>query len=51
MDLNRYYRALIAGQMQAVESRRKLFLAGKLKSAQIEPEDWRLIVQMDEWQE
>lgn len=48
MDLNRLYRAKTAARMQAVEVRRKRFLAGKLKPADIEPDDWALIMQMDE---
>jgi hypothetical protein len=34
--------------MEAVEQRRKLFLAGKLKPKEISPEDWALILLMDE---
>lgn len=48
MDLNRYYRALMAGQMQAVDGRRKLFLQGKLKGKEIDAADWQQIIQMDE---
>jgi hypothetical protein len=49
MDLNRYYRAKIVGRMQAVEARRRLFLAGKLKGQDLDQEDWNLVLQMDEW--
>jgi hypothetical protein len=49
MDLNRLYRAKIAARMQAVEGRRKRFLEGKLKSKDIEADEWKLIVAMDEW--
>jgi len=49
MDLNRYYRAIQAGRLQAVEGRRQLFLQGKLKPKEIDAEDWRLITEMDEW--
>lgn len=49
MDLNRLYRARIAGRMQAVEGRRKRFLAGKIKPKEIEASEWELIVQMDAW--
>jgi hypothetical protein len=48
MDLNRLYRAKIAARMQAVEGRRKRFLEGKLKPKEISPEDWALILLMDE---
>jgi hypothetical protein len=49
MDLNRLYRARIAGRMQAVEGRRKRFLEGKIKPKEIDASEWELIVQMDEW--
>jgi hypothetical protein len=49
MDLNRLYRAKIAARMQAVEGRRKRFLEGKIKPKEIDADEWRLIVQMDEW--
>lgn len=49
MDLNRLYRAKIAARMQAVEGRRKRFLAGKIKPKEIDADEWKLIVQMDEW--
>lgn len=49
MDLNRLYRARIAGRMQAVEGRRKSFLAGKIKPKEIEAAEWELIVAMDAW--
>jgi hypothetical protein len=51
MDLNRYYRAILAARLQAVEGRRKLFFAGKLGPGEIDAEDWQLIQQMDEWEE
>jgi hypothetical protein len=51
MDLNRLYRAKIAARMQATEYRRKRFLEGKIKSNDIEPDEWKLITQMDEWAE
>jgi hypothetical protein len=35
--------------MQAVEGRRKRFLEGKIKPKEIDADEWRLIVQMDEW--
>ena len=49
MDLNRLYRAKIAARMQATEARRKRFLEGKIKPKEIDADEWRLIVQMDEW--
>jgi hypothetical protein len=49
MDLNRLYRAKVAARMQAVEVRRKRFLAGKLKPAEIDEDEWALIVRMDAW--
>ena len=49
MDLNRLYRAKIAMRMQTVEARRKRFLEGKIKPKDIEPEEWAIILQMDEW--
>jgi len=49
MDLNRLYRAKIAARMQAVEYRRRRFLEGKLKPADLDAEEWAIIVQMDEW--
>jgi hypothetical protein len=51
MDLNRLYRAKIVGRMQAVEARRRLFLAGKLRGGDLDQADWKLILQMDEWAE
>jgi hypothetical protein len=51
MDLNRLYRAKVAARMQAVEMRRKRFLAGALKPAEIDEDEWALIVRMDEWAE
>jgi hypothetical protein len=48
IDLNRLYRAKSAARMQAVEVRRKRFLAGKLKGSDLDADDWQLIVQMDE---
>jgi hypothetical protein len=49
MDLNRYYRALLAARLQAVEGRRKLLLEGKIKGKEIDAADWAIITQMDEW--
>jgi hypothetical protein len=49
MDLNRLYRAKIAARMQAVEGRRKRFLEGKLKGKELDQDDWRIILEMDEW--
>jgi hypothetical protein len=51
MDLNRLYRARVAARMQAVEMRRKRFLAGALKPGEIDEDEWALIVRMDEWAE
>jgi len=51
MDLNRLYRAKVAARMQAVEVRRKSFLAGKLKPAEIDEDEWALIGRMDSWAE
>ena len=51
MDLNRLYRAKVAARMQAVEMRRKRFLAGKLKPSEIEEDEWALVLAMDEWAE
>jgi hypothetical protein len=51
MDLNRLYRARVAARMQAVEMRRKRFLAGKLKPTELDEDEWALIVRMDEWAE
>lgn len=48
IDLNRYMRARAAGRYETVEARRKLFLAGKLKSEDIDADDWKLIAEMDE---
>ena len=51
MDLNRLYRAKVAARMQAVEMRRKRFLAGKLKPSEMDEDEWALIERMDEWAE
>jgi hypothetical protein len=51
MDLNRLYRAKVAARMQAVEMRRRRFLEGALKPAEIDEDEWALIVRMDEWAE
>lgn len=47
IDVNRLLRALEAKRMEAVEARRKLFLAGKLKAADLDADEWNLIVEMD----
>jgi hypothetical protein len=49
MDLNRLYRAKVAARMQATEYRRQRFLEGKIKPKDIDPDEWKLITQMDEW--
>jgi hypothetical protein len=51
MDLNRYYRARVAGRMQMVDQRRKLFLQGKIKGKDLDAAEWKLITQMDEWEQ
>lgn len=48
MDVNRLLRALEAKRMEAVEARRRLFLAGKLDAKDIDAEEWTLIAAMDE---
>lgn len=48
MDLNRFYRALLAGQMARVEQRRQMMLKGKIKGKDIDQEDWAIILTMDE---
>lgn len=47
IDLNRLLRARAAAQMEAVEERRRRFLAGKLEAKEIEPGEWKLIQEMD----
>jgi hypothetical protein len=47
MDLNRFYRAKLAGRMQETESIRKRFLAGKIKPKDIDEGTWKLILEMD----
>jgi hypothetical protein len=47
MDLNRFYRAKLAQQIQFVEERRKLFLQGKLKSKDLTVREWEMIVEHD----
>lgn len=49
MDLNRLQRAKMAARLQAVESRRKLLLEGKITGDKIERDEWALIQAMDEW--
>jgi hypothetical protein len=51
MDLNRLYRAKIAARMQLVEQRRKLFLQGKIKGKDLDAAEWKLITQMDAWEQ
>jgi len=48
IDLNRLMRALEAKRMEAVETRRTLFLAGKIEADKISPDEWNLIAEMDE---
>lgn len=47
IDLNRLLRARAAAQMEAVEQRRKRYLAGKLEAKELEPDEWKLILEMD----
>lgn len=48
VDVNRLLRAIDARRAQAVETRRRLFMAGKLQPDKIDEAEWNLIVEMDE---
>lgn len=48
IDANRLLRVLEAKRMEAVEARRKLFMAGKLKAIDLDADEWKLITEMDE---
>lgn len=48
MDLNRYKRAKIARGMEVLEGRRRLLLQGKLKPEDLDADEWRRMVAMDE---
>ncbi|GIV82787.1 MAG: hypothetical protein KatS3mg051_2141 [Anaerolineae bacterium] len=47
MDWLRYLRAMDAAEIERVERLRALQIAGKIKAADIAPEDWELIRQHD----
>ena len=49
MDLPRYLRAIDAENIEAVEERRRLMLAGKIGKDGMTPDDWAAIRQHDEW--
>lgn len=48
VDLNRLLRAQDAARLEAVEGRRRRFLEKKIKAADIEAGEWKLIMAMDE---
>jgi len=49
MDWPRYLRAIDAENIEAVEERRRLMLAGKIGKDGMTPDDWAAIRQHDEW--
>lgn len=49
MDWPRYLRALAAERIEAIEYRRRMWMAKKLKAEDITPEDWEAIQEHDEW--
>jgi hypothetical protein len=49
MNWPRYLRALEAERIEQVEDRRALYLAKKLKSEDLTPDDWTAIQQHDSW--
>ena len=49
MDWPRYLRAMNAEQVEAIEEKRKLFMADRIEAGDLSAEEWEAIREHDRW--